>query len=61
MPGRPSRPKPIKYIGAIVALTALVGYVFFDWRFGEANGTLPFAIGFICVILAVGWMLYQRP
>jgi len=60
MPGRPSQSKPLQYIGALVALIALVGYVAFDWRFGETNGVLPLAIGIVCVIIAVGWEFYQR-
>lgn len=60
MLGRPSQLKPLQYIGTLVALIALVGYVVFDWRFGEDNGILPVAIGISCVILAVGWTLYQR-
>lgn len=60
MPGRPSQSKPLQYIGALVALIAIVGYVVFDWRFGETDGILPLAIGIICVILAVGSTLYQR-
>ena len=60
MPGRPSQSKPLQYIGALVALIAIVGYVVFGWRFGETDGILPLAIGIICVILAVGSTLYQR-
>ncbi|SDY85547.1 hypothetical protein SAMN05216564_11212 [Halopenitus persicus] len=60
MPGRPSQAKPLQYIGALVALIALVGYVVFDWRFGETNGVLPLVIGIVCVVIAVGWKLYQR-
>lgn len=60
MPGRPSQSKPLQYIGALVALIAIVGYVGFYWRFGENGGIIPFAIGVSCVILAGGWTLYQR-
>lgn len=60
MPGRPSQSRPRQYIGALVALIALVGYVVFDWRFGGTDGIVPFAIGTVCVIIAVGWTLYQR-
>lgn len=60
MPGRPSQSKPLQYIGVLVAIIALVGYVVFGWRFGEADGVLPLAIGIVCVIIAVGWTLYQR-
>lgn len=60
MPGRSSQSKPLQYVGALVALIAIVGYVVFDWRFGETNEIAPFGIGIVCVILAVGWTLYQR-
>ncbi|PHQ38076.1 hypothetical protein DJ69_13510 [Halorubrum persicum] len=60
MPGRPSQSKPLQYVGALVALIAIVGYVVFDWRFGESDEIAPFVIGVVCAILAVGWTLYQR-
>lgn len=59
-PGQRSQSKPLQYIGALVALIAFVGYVVFDWRFGETNGIIPLAIALICVIIVVGWELYQR-
>lgn len=60
MPGRRSQSKPLQYIGALIALIALVGYVAFDWRFGETDGVLPVALGLVCVVIAVGWTVYQR-
>lgn len=59
MPGR-SQSTALQYVGALVALVALVGYVVFGWRFGETDGTLPLAIGVACAIIAVGWTLYRR-
>ena len=60
MPGRSSKSKPLQYIGIAVALTAIVGYTVFGWRFGETGGTIPFAVGAVVAIFAVGWTLYQR-
>lgn len=60
MPGRPSQSKPLQYIGALVALIAIIGYVVFGWRFGETDGILPLALGIGCAVLAIGWTLYQR-
>ena len=60
MVGRSSESKPLQYLGAIVALIAVVGYVVFGWRFGETDGVLPLAIGILGAIIAVGWTLYQR-
>lgn len=60
MPGRPTQSQPLQYIGALAALIAIVGYVVFDWRFGESDGIVPLAIGIVCVLLAIGWTLSQR-
>lgn len=60
MPGRPSRSKPLQYLGAVVALLAIVGYTVFGWRFGETDSIAPFAIGVVIAVFAVGWTLYQR-
>lgn len=59
MPGRSSRSRPLQYFAALVALVALVGYVAFDWRFGETDGLLPVALGMACVV-AAGWTVYRR-
>lgn len=60
MPGPRSQPKLLQYLGVLVAGIAVVGYVAFDWRFGETDGFVPLALGIACVIIAVGWTLYQR-
>lgn len=60
MPGRYSQSKPLQYAGALVALIAIVGYLVFDWRFGATDVIVPLALGLVCVVLAVGWTLYQR-
>lgn len=54
MPGRLSQSSPLQYLGALVALIALIGYVAFDWRFGETDGVVPLALDIVCVIIAVG-------
>jgi hypothetical protein len=38
----------------------VIGYVVFGWRFGETDSTIAFALGVICVSIAVGWELYRR-
>jgi len=59
MPGRPSQSTPLHYVGAVVALIAVVGYTVFGWRFGESGGIVPFAIGAIIAIFVVVWTLYR--
>lgn len=59
MPGRSSQSTGVQLIGALVAAIAIVGYVVFDWRFGGAEDSLPYAIGLGVAILAVGLTLYR--
>ncbi len=60
MSGRTSESKPLRYVGVLAALVGVAGFVVFGWRFGEVDGPVPFAIGAICFLLAVGWTLYKR-
>lgn len=60
MPGRASSSKSLQYIGLLVAAVAVIGYVVFGWRFGETDSVIPFMLGAVCVVIAVGWELYQR-
>lgn len=60
MPGRASDSKLGQYVGAAVALVAVVGYVVFDWRFGDPVSPAPVAIGVACALAAVGWTVYRR-
>ena len=60
MPGRASSSKSLQFIGALAAVVGVIGYVVFGWRFGETDGTIPFVLGAVCVVIAVGWELYQR-
>lgn len=60
VPGRVSGSNPLQYVGMLAALVAAVGYVALGWRFGEPNGTVPFALGVVGVVVAVGWTLYCR-
>lgn len=60
MPGRASQSKPLQYVGAVVALIAVVGTVVFDWEFGASDGVLPVALGIASVVLVVGWAVSQR-
>lgn len=38
----------------------LVGYLVFDWRFGENNSWLPLVLGIGFAIVAVGWTISKR-
>jgi drug/metabolite transporter (DMT)-like permease len=60
MPGRSSDSNALQYVGAVVALVAVVGYAFFGWQFGETNSITPLAIGVVCAVAAVSWTLYSR-
>lgn len=60
MPGRSSDSTVVQYIGAFVALVAIIGYLAFDWQFGSADGIVPYVVGLGCVIVAIGWTIYQR-
>lgn len=57
MPGRASESSMMWYVGAAVAIVAVVGYVVFGWRFGSADGLVPTALGVACAVAAVVWML----
>lgn len=59
MPGRTSS-NALRYLGAAVAVAAAIGYLGFGWRFGDAGGAVPLALGAVCVVVAVGWELYRR-
>ena len=59
MPGKRSSSKTMQYLGALVAGIAVLGYFVFDWSLGDANETVPFAIGATVAILAIGITLYQ--
>jgi hypothetical protein len=60
MPGKRSSSNAMQYLGALIAGIAVLGYVVFDWNFGDANGVVPFAMGASVAILAIGLTLYQR-
>lgn len=60
MPWRASSSKGRQYIAALVAFVAVIGYVVFDWRFGETDSVVPLVLGAICVVTAVERELYQR-
>ncbi len=50
----------VRGIGALVALTAVVGYLVFGWSFNGPTNTIPAAIGIIVAVSAIGWMIYSR-
>lgn len=55
-----TRSNVLRGVAIVAALVGLVGYTVFGWRFGEADGTLPFVLGLAAAVLAVGWTVYQR-
>lgn len=61
MPGRSSPSRTLQFVGAITAVVALIGYIVFGWRFGDTGASLPFLLGALCVVIAVGWELSRRP
>jgi hypothetical protein len=60
VPGRSSQSRSLRYLGALVGLAGVVGYVAFGWGFGDTSGTLPLVIGILAALVAVLWTLYQR-
>jgi len=60
MPGRASSSRALEYMGGIAAVIGVLGYVVFDWRFGDTDAKIPFLLGVLCVGIAVGWELYRR-
>ena len=60
VPGRSSGSRSLQYVGAAVALVAIVGSVALGWEFGGTDDTFPLVIGAVCAVVAVGWTLYRR-
>lgn len=60
MPGRSSQSTLLQYVGIAAAIVAVVGYVVFGSRFGEADGVTPSVIGAAVAVFAVGWTVYQN-
>ncbi len=60
MPGRSSQPTALRYVGAAVALVAVVGSVLLGWEFGGTDGPVPFVLGAAFAVVAVGWTVYRR-
>jgi lipopolysaccharide export LptBFGC system permease protein LptF len=59
MPGRPAESRPLQFVGALVALVAVIGFVVFDWEWGGGD-PLPTVLGVAAAALAVGVTLYRR-
>lgn len=60
MPGRRSRSGPLALLGILAAVVGVVGFVVFGWRFGEATGPLPLALGVLFAAVAVVVTLLNR-
>ncbi len=50
----------LQVVGVFAAIIGVIGYVVFGWRFGEADGILPFVLGAVFAGVAIVWTLYQR-
>lgn len=59
MPGKPSQSKPLQYVGALVAVVAVVGTVAFGWEFGATDDLAPVALGVVFAVVAIGATLYR--
>jgi hypothetical protein len=60
VPGRSSASTSLRYVGAVVALVAVVGSVALGWEFGGTDDPVPVVLGAACVVAAVGWTVYRR-
>lgn len=60
MPGRSSQTPSLRYVGAVVALAAVVGSVLLGWEFGGTDDPVPFVLGAAFAVVAVGWTVYRR-
>jgi hypothetical protein len=60
MPGRATDSSSLRFVGAAVAVVAVIGYVVFGWRFGGDSGTVPTALAVLAVAVGVGVTLYRR-
>jgi hypothetical protein len=60
MPGA-GRPESavLRAIGAIVALTAVVGYLGSGWSFDRSGSSTATAIGVVVAVSGIGWTLYS--
>ena len=61
MPGAgQSDSKGMQYIGLLVFVVALMGWVFFNWNFESSDGLIPVVLAIACVVLVGGVTLYRR-
>jgi hypothetical protein len=60
VPGRPSQSTALRYVGAAVALVAVVGSVALGWEFGGTDDGVPLVLGAGFALVAVGWTVYRR-
>lgn len=52
--------KLVGVVGLIAAAIGVVGYTVFGWRFGQADGPVPFALGLLAALLAIVWTVARR-
>jgi hypothetical protein len=60
MSGRATSSKALQYVGVLTAGVAVFGYVVFGWEFGGSDSAIPFTLGAICMVIAIGWKFYER-
>lgn len=60
MPGGGGRSgsRSVGFLGAIVALIAVVGYLGFGWSWGSSNA-IPTAVGIVVGASVIGWSFYK--
>jgi hypothetical protein len=61
MPGAGRSGSPaVRFIGATVALIAIVEYLIFGWSFNGSKTTVTTILGIIVAVSAIGWTVYSR-
>lgn len=45
----------LQFVGVVIFAIGFVGYVVFDWRFGEASDPLPVALAVVAAAIALVW------
>lgn len=61
MPGAGRSTSPmVRAFGALVALTAIIGYVLFGWSFNGSIDPISIGIGISVAVTAVGLAVYER-
>jgi len=60
MPGTKSNSRVVQMVGAAFFVVAAVGSAVYGWEFGGGSGTLPTALAFLAVAIAIVVTLSNR-